>query len=285
MLIANIISKRHFMVTLGLLLFLVQVNCSVLPKEYSTIPTNDTLRVASYNIRIASPPSLCPDFTCTDLQSVADAITRTKADLIGLQEVDKFTKRSGKDSHQARDLAKLTGMHFHFADAVNRSEGVQGNAILSKYPIIESNSYKLYTPEGSTGETRSLAIVKVKVGNQGVIFMTVHLDHRLDSDREYQLSQLIEHIKEYENHPVILSGDFNMQPDNQVFKLLDQQFEFATENHPFTFPAKEPKRTIDYLLLNKTAQKVFEVVDYYTMDEPYASDHLPVIIVLRFKTK
>lgn len=238
------------------------------------------LKVMSYNIHIASPPSYLPAFTHTDLEAIADVINREKPDLVGLQEVDVYTNRSGKYSHQAKDLAEMTGMYYCFAGAVERSGGVQGNAILSKYPIKQAEIFKLPTPEESNGETRSLAVVVIEIDGVNIAFITVHLDHMSDENRGFQVTQMLEYIKKYDKYPIILSGDFNMKPDNKIFKLIEQEFMMITKEPPFTFSSTNPKSTIDYLLLNKKANDLFEVLDYYTVDEQYASDHLPLILEL-----
>ena len=242
----------------------------------------EPIKVMSYNIHIATPGSIS-DFNITDLPAVADVINKEKPDVVFLQEVDRYTIRSNRDSDQAKDLAELTGMHYHFASASYKSEGEQGQAILSKYPIVDAKSFKLPCPEESNGETRSLAIIVVEIEGVDVAFMTVHLDHRSDVDRKFQIEQMLEHTKKYDNYPIIFGGDFNMEPDNDNFSLIEKQFSMVTDNHPFTFPQINPRTTIDFILLNKKASELFDVVDYYTVDEQYASDHLPLIMEFKFK--
>ncbi len=153
----------QFAVSILLLLFLVSSCKANQPMK--------SLKVMSYNIHIATPGSIS-DFNITDLQAVADVIIREKPDVVVLQEVDKYTVRSNKDSHQAKDLGEMTGMYYHFAGASYKSEGEQGQAILSKYPIKDAKSYKLPLPEESNGETRSLAIIIVEI--EGVILNFLH---------------------------------------------------------------------------------------------------------------
>ncbi len=240
--------------------------------------SNIPVKVISYNIHIASPPSVKPDFSVTDLKAVAAVINREKPDLIALQEVDAYTIRSGKDSHQAKDLAEMTGMHYHFAKAIDHSEGDYGAAVLSRHPIIESESHKLSVTEGSGGEIRPLAIVTVDLAGEKVVFMSVHLDHRSDVDRRFQVEQLLDVTRLHDQDPVILCGDFNMRPENEIFNLIRQQFSMIGEKQPFTHSSTNPTRTLDYILLNKKASELFEIVNYTTVDEKYASDHLPVML-------
>ena len=265
----------QFAVSILILLFLVSSCKANQPMK--------SLKVMSYNIHIATPGSIS-DFNITDLQAVADVIIREKPDVVVLQEVDKYTVRSNKDSHQAKDLGEMTGMYYHFAGASYKSEGEQGQAILSKYPIKDAKSYKLPLPEESNGETRSLAIIIVEIEGVDIAFMNVHLDHRSDADRRYQIEQMLEYTKNFDKYPIIFGGDFNMKPDNENFKLIETQFTKVTDDHPLTFPQINPSTTIDFILLNKKAMDLFTVEDYYTVDEQYASDHLPLILEVSFKT-
>lgn len=244
----------------------------------------EVIKVMSYNIHIATPPSK-PDFSHKDLPAIADVINREQPSLVALQEVDKYTERSGKSSDQAKDLAELTGMHYHFAAASQKSDGEQGQAILSKYPIIEAESYKLPVLESSDGETRSLAVVVVEVEGVKVAFMSVHLDHRSNADRKFQIEQMLEHTKRFEEYPIVFGGDFNMKSDNENFSLVKTQFAMVTDHHPLTFPQINPRVAIDFILLNKRGVELFDVERYYTVDEQYASDHLPLVIELKLKQK
>ena len=241
-----------------------------------------SLKVMSYNIHIASPPSL-PDYT-PHLQPVADVIDKERPDIVALQEVDVYTVRSGKQSHQAEALGKLTGMHYYFAKGTNKSEGEYGVAILSRHPISEAEGLQLPTMPESNGETRGMAVVKVKIKGEDVIFISVHLDHLSDQDRIFQVRQLLQHTQQYANCPIVFSGDFNTTRESEVFTFLEEQdFIIASEVSPPTFPSDKPRNGIDHILLNKKARERFRIVKYYTINESYPSDHLPLVIELNTK--
>ncbi|MDD2476639.1 MAG: endonuclease/exonuclease/phosphatase family protein [Dysgonamonadaceae bacterium] len=269
--------KRGIQIATSLLFVLLFVAACNSSKQ-SDMP----IKVMSYNIHIATPGAIS-DFNITDLEAVADVIIKEAPDLVVLQEVDKNTVRSGKASDQAKDLAELTGMHYHFAGASFKSEGEQGQAILSKYPIKEAESLKLPVPEESNGETRSIAIIVVEIEGKEVAIMTVHLDHRSDVDRAFQIAQMLELTQKYDEYPIIFGGDFNMEPDNDNFNLIKKQFKMVTDEHPLTYPQIDPNVAIDFFVLNQKAIDLFNVENYYTVDEQYASDHLPLIMELKFK--
>ena len=103
-------------------------------------PKGRSLRVMTYNIygaRATSPAN------AADLDALAEVIRRQDPDFVTLNEVDVFTDRTGKDVHQARDLAEKLGMEWHFSKAIDRDGGEYGDAVLSKYPILEKRSYRL----------------------------------------------------------------------------------------------------------------------------------------------
>src|SRR5688572_15097627 len=74
-----------------------------------------TLRVLSYNIHHANPPSKPGQI---DLDAVARVITEHQPDLVALQEVDSFTGRSGA-FNQAAELGKRTGLSAYFFKAID----------------------------------------------------------------------------------------------------------------------------------------------------------------------
>lgn len=237
------------------------------------VNANITLKVMSYNIRIASPPSM--NWIGTDLNATAEVINAHKPDLVALQEVDAFTSRSGKNSHQAKELADLTDMNYFFVKAIDRSEGDYGVAVLSRYPIHERYGYQLpVTADG--GEIRGVAAIVIPTPLGEIVFLTVHFDHLSDENRVLQSHELIKILTDHDSRPVIVGADLNMQPNNEVMSIIRKELETCIEC-PLTFPQIDPQKTYDYILLNKPASKKFKLVKYYTVKEDYASDHLPLI--------
>ncbi len=257
--------------------------CLILPiwgsgQEHPGENTDAVLKVMSYNIRIASPPS--KGWGHTDLQAIADVINREQPDLVALQEVDVYTERSGKTSHQAKELAGLTGMYWHFAKAVDRSGGDYGVAVLSKYPVIKASSYQLPVTEGSEGEVRGAALIFVRAGRRKVGFMSAHLDHLSDEDRLFQVKKLNRILHRYADHPIIFGADLNMERNNPVIREMEKKVVLHCLDCQPTFPAHDPEVTLDYVMLNPAASRIFRVKDYRLVHETYASDHLPLVMEL-----
>ena len=75
------------------------------------------IRDSIYGARATIPAN------AADLDALAEVIRRQDPDFVTLNEVDVFTNRTGKDVHQARDLAAKLGMEWHFSKAIDRDGG------------------------------------------------------------------------------------------------------------------------------------------------------------------
>ncbi len=234
------------------------------------------LKVMTYNIRIGNPPSQPSGYV--DLEATAKAILSAAPDLVALQEVDRFTTRSGPQLDQAKRLAELTGMHYYFAKAIDRSNGEYGVGILSKFPISQPVTYSLPIHSGTGAELRAAALVKVTIPQgKTIYFVSTHLDHLTDSNRELQSRELLKAIAPFGDSPLIVGGDFNMPTSNDTWNILKTALTLPCTACPSTFSAVNPTTAIDFLLLNKAATNYFKLKSYQTVMERYASDHLPVI--------
>ncbi len=266
--------------TTFLLLFVVTLAaCSGLLKSRSSAKNSPVLlRVMAYNIHHANPPSK-PGLI--DIDAIAKAIKDQNPDLVALQEVDVNTIRSGK-FNQAEEIAKRLGMSFFFAKAIDHEGGDYGVAILSKYPMTETQVSRLPTEASTKGEPRVLATAKISLpGGKIIRFGSTHLDAQKESiNRELQIKE-INRITAGEKLPFIIAGDFNAVPGSSVIQMLDQSFTRSCEPCDFTIPVINPNKAIDFIAF--TPKSKFSVVSTTVIPERYASDHLPVLGVLQLQ--
>lgn len=245
-----------------------------------TAQNSGVIKVMSYNIHHANPPSK-PDVI--DIKAIADAINQQKPGLVALQEVDVHTTRSGTTMHEAKELARLTGMTAFFGKAIEYGGGEYGVAILSKFPMSNMRNFALPTAEGTGGEHRTLATAIITLpGNKKLLFASTHLDaQRNDTNRILQINTILEILKK-ETLPIIIAGDFNAVPGSKVINTLDSYFtRSCTTGCAFTIPVINPNKTIDFIAYTPASK--FSVVEHKVIDEKYASDHLPVFTVFNFK--
>jgi len=233
-----------------------------------------TLKVLTYNIHHANPPSK-PGVI--DVNAVAKVISESGADLVALQEIDVHTLRCGKDLDEAAELAKLSGLKFYyFAKSRDWEGGDYGLAILSKFPILHSETLPLPLEDG---EHRSLgAIIIEPVPGKKILFADTHLDLK-PSNRVLQVKAIKDYFAK-QDLPAILCGDFNSTPDSETICSLDQMFQRSSIASGLTFPMDKPDREIDFVMV-RPGEK-FSVKNHVVIPEQYASDHRPVSVTLSY---
>lgn len=251
-------------------------------------PKGQSLRVMTYNIygaRATSPAN------AADLDAIAEVIRRQNPDFVTLNEVDVFTNRTGKDVHQARDLAEKLGMEWHFSKAIDRDGGEYGDAVLSKYPILEKRSYRLPCAAEQPGEDRSLCVIRVQIDGKDLYVASTHLDHLSgDASRLVQATE-IRRIRDTElEGDLILCGDLNAIPSSNVIATMTS---FLTNTGPidqYTFPSDDPSRKIDYIMYAPIEHFGVQNCQVVSRGDQQvggvdASDHRPVIADIHFQTE
>jgi endonuclease/exonuclease/phosphatase family metal-dependent hydrolase len=258
--------------TAGLLLALNLAGCTARPATLEDSGQNRTLRVLAYNIRHGEGMD-----RELNLERAAAVIRAVRPDIVTLQEVDWNVDRTGRVDQAAR-LGDLTEMEHSFGPFMEYQGGEYGMAALSRWPIIMSVNHKL--PPGE--EPRSTLAARIRLPGDGgeVVVAGVHL-YRTEAERLSQAQEIVD-VFEQEPTPVILAGDFNSQPGSRVMDLIALHWTVPDKARPTqTFPANRPEREIDFIGYRPADR--FEVLEYRVIDERVASDHRPVLMVLRLR--
>lgn len=254
----------------------------ILAVAFGVVGHAQTIKVMTYNIHHANPPSKEKEGTI-DLQAVAEVINKARPDLVALQELDVNNSRAGLDVNEAKELGRLTGMNYFFSRAISFQGGAYGVGVLSRLPIKDTMRYELPVPPGVHAETRALCVIKVQLPEgKELLFGSTHLDqHRDDATRVLQARTIADVVRSF-SLPFIIGGDFNAGPDSRPLALLDSVLtRSCTSDCPLTIPTENPRITIDYVLYTPAAR--FESLGVHSIRETYASDHLPVVADIRIK--
>lgn len=233
-----------------------------------------TVKILTYNIHHANPPSTPGKI---DIEAIVKVINDSKADVIGIQEVDINVSRS-EMVNQAEKLAELTGTEYFFSKGIDLEKGYYGVLILSKHKIVGKRRYDLPMPVKS--ENRSLAIVDVELpGGKTISLANTHLD--LKEENRIAQAEFINELGELYKKPLILVGDLNAKPDSKPIKILEEYFVRNTTSNQPTSPNVNTKNEIDYIMVLKNRE--FNWKTYQVVKEEYASDHLPLLAEIEFK--
>jgi len=228
---------------------------------------DSTYRVMTYNIKRGEGND-----GKTDLERSAQVIANEKPDFVGLQEIDENARRSG-NVDQADALGKRLGMNAAFGWFMPFQGGRYGMAVLSRYPIRESRSFKL--PAGN--EPRIALAVEVELpSGESLMLVNVHFDWVNDDSYRFAQARSLQTFLDQLTMPFILMGDFNDTPDSRTVKLLAAGRLEAKkpEQDRLTYSATNPRVEIDYLFASPASR--WKVNDVRVIDEPLASDHRPV---------
>lgn len=230
------------------------------------------LRVMSFNIHAG-----CGLDGNVDLKRIAKTISDAKPDLVALQEVDRKTTRSNGRDHLA-ELGELTDMNTAYGKAIDFGGGEYGVGVLSRFEIVSSKTFQLPSSEGR--EQRVALEVRVKAPNQpAFIFVSTHFDHgRAPKDRLAQANRLVE-LFSIGPSQAILAGDLNATPESETLKILGKHWRVSDRESKPTIPVKEPKRKIDYVLVQHDAP--WNIESFRVIDDNQSSDHLPIVAELR----
>jgi endonuclease/exonuclease/phosphatase family metal-dependent hydrolase len=231
--------------------------------------TPGTFRVMTYNIHHGEGTD-----GKVDLERIAALIKSERADIIALQEVDRGVARSGRRDLVA-ELARLTGMNGRFEKNIDHQGGEYGNAILTRFPILEEKN--AHYPMLRQREQRGLICTVLDVDGERMLFMNTHMDYRsVDAERLANVAQIKQTLNEFPGLPVIFCGDFNDTPGGRTYKLLSgfltDAWKMVGRGNGFTFSSASPVKRIDHMWISKD---VHPAKAWILQSE--ASDHLPML--------
>ncbi len=206
-----------------------------------------TMKFLSYNIQYGKGKD-----DQYDIERIVGEIG--DADLVALQEVERFWERSGNTDQVAQITAAMPdhywvygpGVDLHADQQSARNKGARrqfGNLILSRFPIISSRHHLLpkYGSIDPLSIQRSALETIIVCGGHRIRFYSLHLTHLSPQTRLPQINRLLEIHRDaiHEGFPIsgnlegrdwepgvndqtvpadaIVMGDFNFQPDSDNY--------------------------------------------------------------------
>ncbi|GAA1506366.1 endonuclease/exonuclease/phosphatase family protein [Nocardioides humi] len=183
------------------------------------------------------------------LDRIAEEIRAWEPDVVLLQEVDKGRPVSG-NLHQAEVLGTLTGLHHVYGgNSRNTGAGPRGNAILTRFPILDSGNTHL--PMAGGRELRGLLHARIDVGGVPVSVYATHFDHRSRQARKVAAKTVVR-LLAADPLPKVLGGDLNTGPDSRAVRILRRSglgdAWAVGKGKGATVPAHRPGSRIDFIL-------------------------------------
>lgn len=258
------------------------------------------LNVMTYNIRYDNPQDSLNSWQYR--KDVAAQIIKDKnIDIVGAQEVLV---------NQLNDLKER--LPEYTALGVGRLDGKEAgeySPLLYKkdrFTEIESGHFWLSENPEAVGvkgwdaaceRVATWAILKDKESGKDFFVLNTHLDHMGQIARQESVKLLLKKSSELSKGlPVIITGDFNAEPDSDVIKHLTESKQLIdsksiaanTKGSSYTFhnfgriPAEE-RPLIDYIFVNDKSEVLEYEVISDKLNDIYLSDHAPVSVKLKIK--
>ena len=249
-------------IVLAFMLMALMLSCGR-QNSKSQLEQSFQLQVMSYNVRHCAGMDLVLDYDRT-----AAVIIEQQPDVVALQELDSMTGRSGH-CYQLGELASRTSYYPTFGSAIDYDGGKYGVGILTHEPPLSSTSIPL-----PGEEPRVLLVAEM---NDYVLACT-HLD--LEEEARLASVPLIVEEAQHWQKPFILAGDWNDTLGSALLQEMTKHFNILSSDAP-TYPADEPKESIDYVASFKTHP--VESLESTVINEPEASDHRPLMVKTLWK--
>jgi endonuclease/exonuclease/phosphatase family metal-dependent hydrolase len=243
------------------------------------------------------------------LLAIRAGVADLEPDVMGLQEVLRPDSSDGLD--QAQLIAEGFGYHIAFGAAMKTTGVGFGNAVLSKFPIVRSQTFEL--PKLDAEESRCLVFAELDAPFGKIPFFVTHLSWRFDEGhvREAQVKAIANHVKELAppaSFPPVVVGDFNASPECDEIRFMTglcslggRSVYFAdafglvghgegttfSRRNPFAADYREPDRRIDYIFVRGPDQRGRgEPLDSSVcFDRPvngiFPTDHFGVVATIR----
>ncbi len=209
------------------------------------------------------------------MEALARVIDGTGADVIAMQEISR-----GWHINSSLDmlpwLSRRLGMGYIFGPA---ADAIWGNAILSRYPVLEPG--RGVVPKGDGVMKRCYLWARLDVGNgEDLLVIATHL-HHIESEHEIRIPQ-VQALLDFWNgrERTVILGDLNSWPDSPEMDLLREAglvdaFAVIGRGDGYTFASNDLYQRIDYLWVTPDLQ-VSELV----IPQSTASDHLGVALTV-----
>jgi endonuclease/exonuclease/phosphatase family metal-dependent hydrolase len=251
---------------LGLVLLIAFVSLlgaymvSARPEERS-LPPGD-LRVMTYNIQQGYSEAGLKNY-----DGQLALIRNIDPHVLGLQETDTNRIANSNDDMIRYFADRLDMVSYYGPEVV---QGTFGIALLSKYPLLNPQTFYMY----SQGE--QTATIRAQVEVQGVQY-NLFVTHLGNGGPLVQQEAILAEAAGLEN--VILMGDFNFRPDTEQYQrtvilLADAWLSMWPGGDDGS--GMDSQRRIDHIFISPT----LEVLDARFLTQP-ESDHPALVAVIR----
>lgn len=257
-------------------------------KEQGPIDYSSWIKVASYNIKALNYNAKDPSKGSDQFAAVVAELRKIDADIVGLQEVDRFSPR--KNADQVKDLAEALGYKYYkYTKTIDYGSGEYGHAIMSRYPILSSKSYAFADAPGDidAAEPRAFSRHVLKIDGKHLVFYNGHLAEKTPNQLMYMVENFM--AKDLKSGlPIVMTADFNATPQGLIGCFDMDQYTLLNGGDDFencVGTTNDNNAPIDNILVSDNLNYYWDAKKKCGIEvvNTLASDHKPIYTYINFK--
>ena len=231
------------------------------------------MRFLLYNICYATGPKVrhYGRSSHKNLERITTFMRDLEPDLIGLIEVDQGSYRTG-GKNQVEQMAESLG-HYH-SHAIKYGQ----DSFWRRVPVVRKQGNAFLARDRIRNETfhffeRGMKRLVIELELEHIVIYLANLSLGARA-RHHQLGALYELVKKTKG-PCVVAGDFNMlwgEREIDMFLAATGLQNANIEGLP-TYPSKNPRRHLDFILHSKEIK-----IRDFRVPQVSFSDHLPVVV-------
>ena len=253
---------------------------------------SEGLKVMSYNIRLGSANDGTNQWALR-ASATQDMLEDQAPDVFGVQEALDY---------QVHFIEEMCGYEYVGVGRENGKKEGEHMAIFwnkKKVSMLKWGTFWLSeTPEepsmgwdAACKRTATWALMKDKKTGRKFYFINTHLDHEGKEAQKNGLKLIVDRLAEInpDGLPMVLTGDFNITPDNKALTDLDAKMQSArkiaekTDSHDTYNGWGRGSGVIDYIYVSGFSScPEFQTVVKRYKDRKFISDHYPVFARIIF---
>ena len=215
------------------------------------------------------------NYNSTKSKQIVKLLKNKNIDVYNLQEV--YSKIDKDLKKTIKSLAYTINGTYRFLIPTRYNEK---NPIITNKKVISNRTYHL--PFLPSITKRIMTKVVIEDNGKLVSIYNTHLEVRKEKVKERQLKRILKILKK-DNNPIILTGDFNLKTNNEMFNKFIEELESIGIKHidiaDKTLKISKYHRAIDHIFISEE----FKLISKDRITDLEISDHYPVLIQIDYK--
>lgn len=215
------------------------------------------------------------NYNSTKSKQIVKLLKNKNIDVYNLQEV--YSKIDKDLKKTIKSLAYTINGTYRFLIPTRYNEK---NPIITNKKVISNKTYHL--PFLPSITKRIMTKVVIEDNGKLVSIYNTHLEVRKEKVKERQLKRILKILKK-DNNPIILTGDFNLKTNNEMFNKFIKELESIGIKHidiaDKTLKISKYHRAIDHIFISEE----FKLISKDRITDLEISDHYPVLIQIDYK--